>query len=42
VTALVPAPIIVTAVIGREDQAWLDTQRRAHFPSERNLLPAHL
>ena len=41
-TALVPAPIIVTAVIGREDQAWLDTQRRAHFPSERNLLPAHL
>jgi len=42
VAALVPAPIIVTAVIGREDQAWLDAQRRAHFPSERNLLPAHL
>ena len=37
-----PAPIIVTAVIGRRDQAWLDAQRRAHFPLERNLLPAHL
>jgi hypothetical protein len=42
VTAPSPAPIIVTAVIGREDQAWLDAERRAHFPPERNLLPAHL
>jgi hypothetical protein len=29
-------------VIWREDQAWLDAQRRVHFPAERNLLPAHL
>ncbi len=37
-----PAPIIVTAVMGREDQAWLDAQRAAHFPAERNALDAHL
>lgn len=37
-----PAPIIVTAVMGREDQAWLDAQRAAYFPPERNFLPAHL
>jgi hypothetical protein len=37
-----PAPIIVTAVIGREDQAWFDAQRTAYFPPERNFLPAHL
>jgi hypothetical protein len=42
VTAPAPAPIIVTAEIGREDQAWLDAERRAHFPPERNLLAAHL
>ena len=41
-TVPAPAPIIVTAVIGRDDQAWLDAQRRAYFPPERNLLPAHL
>jgi hypothetical protein len=29
-------------VIGRDDQAWLDAQRRAYFPAERNLLAAHL
>ena len=36
------APIIVAAVMGRADQAWLDAQRTAHFPAERNLLQAHL
>jgi hypothetical protein len=36
------APIIVTAVLGREDQEWLDAQRRAYFPPARNVLPAHL
>jgi hypothetical protein len=36
------APIIVTAVIGRDDQAWLDVQRSAYFPPDRNVLPAHL
>lgn len=36
------APIIVTALIGPEDFAWADGLRRAHFPAERNQLPAHL
>ena len=34
--------LIVTAVLGHADFAWLDSQRRAHFPPERNQLPAHL
>ena len=38
----VPAPIIVTAIIGDADFAWLDGLRRAHFPPERNWLAAHL
>ena len=37
-----PAPIIVTALFGAEDQAWFDALRRAHFPPERNHLAAHL
>ena len=37
-----PAPIIVTALFGREDQAFFDRLRRAHFPPERNHLAAHL
>lgn len=36
------APIIVTAVLGRSDQAAFDGLRRAHYPPERNVLPAHL
>lgn len=39
---LAPAPIIVTAVLGREDFAWADALRRAHFPPERNHLRAHV
>jgi hypothetical protein len=35
-------PIIVTALLGRADFAWADGLRRAHFPPERNLIPAHL
>ena len=34
--------LIVTAELGPEDFTWLDAQRRAHFPPERNQLPAHL
>lgn len=34
--------LIVTAELGREDFAWLDAQRRAWFPPERNQLSAHL
>ena len=37
-----PAPIIVTALLGREDFAWADGLRRAHFPPERNRLRAHV
>ena len=37
-----PAPIIVTALLGSEDQAWFDELRRTHFPPERNHLAAHL
>ena len=36
------APIIVTALFGKADTAWFDGLRRAHFPAERNQLPAHL
>lgn len=36
------APIIVTALFGDADFAWLDGLRRSHFPPERNLVPAHL
>ncbi|MEO8142091.1 MAG: 2'-5' RNA ligase family protein [Sphingomicrobium sp.] len=35
-------PLIVTAHLGQADFAWLDAQRRAHFPPERNQLAAHL
>ncbi|MEO6579740.1 MAG: 2'-5' RNA ligase family protein [Sphingomicrobium sp.] len=34
--------LIVTAELGGEDFAWLDRQRRAYFPPERNQLGAHL
>ena len=37
-----PAPIIVTALFGKSDQAWFDGLRRRHFPPERNHLDAHL
>lgn len=36
------APIIVTALLGSADFAWLDGLRRAHLPPERNVLAAHL
>ena len=40
--AAAPAPIIVTALMGAADFAWADGLRRAHFPPERNWLPAHI
>lgn len=36
------APIIVTALMGAADFAWADGLRRAHFPPDRNVLPAHI
>jgi hypothetical protein len=37
-----PAPIIVTALFGPGDDGWLQELRRAHYPRERNRVPAHL
>jgi 2'-5' RNA ligase len=37
-----PAPIIVSALFGASDFAWLDGLRQRHFPPERNQLSAHL
>lgn len=37
-----PAPIVLTATMGREDFAWADRLRRTHFPPERNHIPAHI
>lgn len=34
--------LIVTAELAPADFAWLDRLRTAHFPPERNRLPAHL
>src|SRR4051794_22631388 len=34
--------LIVTAEMASADFAWLDQLRRAHYPPERNQLPAHL
>ena len=36
------APISVTAMLGASDFAWADGLRRAHFPPERNQVPAHI
>lgn len=35
-------PIIVTAVFGQDDFAWLEGLRRLHYPAGRNQVPAHL
>ncbi|MEA3046945.1 MAG: hypothetical protein QOJ53_1277 [Sphingomonadales bacterium] len=35
-------PIIVTATFGDGDNGWLQELRRAHYPPERNQVPAHL
>jgi 2'-5' RNA ligase superfamily len=36
------APIIITAQMGKGDQAWADGLRKTHFPPERNYLLAHI
>lgn len=36
------APFIVTATLPPDLFAWADALRRAHYPPERNLLPAHV
>lgn len=34
--------LIVTAEIGQPDQGWFEGLRHAHYPPERNHIPAHL
>lgn len=34
--------LIVTAELAAPDRSWIDGLRRAHYPRERNQLPAHL
>ena len=34
--------LIVTAEIAQRDFSWLEGLRRAHYPAERNRVPAHL
>jgi hypothetical protein len=36
------APIIITADMGKTDQAWANGLRRAHYPAERNFVDAHI
>ena len=38
----VAAPLIVTAEFSQDDFAWLEGLRRAHYPADRNQVPAHL
>ena len=35
-------PLILTAEMGRDDFAWLNSLRSSHYPAERNHVPAHL
>ena len=34
--------LIVTTEIAPADLSWIEALRRAHYPAERNLVPAHL
>ncbi len=36
------APIIITAEMGKADQAWTNDLRRTYFPVERNFIDAHI
>lgn len=40
-TPRIAVPIIVTAEMGKADQAWMNGLRQRHFPPERNQLDAH-
>ncbi len=41
-TAAHPAPLILTAVLDPASQARFDRERRQHFPSSLNIVPAHV
>ena len=36
------APIIITAEMGKTDQAWANSLRRTHYPAVRNFVDAHI
>ena len=36
------APLIVTAELPRDPHAWAEALRQAHYPAERNRVPAHV
>jgi hypothetical protein len=38
----VAGALIVTAEIAHRDSSWIEGLRRAHYPAERNQVPAHL
>jgi 2'-5' RNA ligase superfamily len=35
-------PLVLTLLLDADTQGWLDALWRAHFPPERNLVPAHV
>src|SRR5215217_6904909 len=35
-------PLVLTLALDAATAAWLEALRRAHFPPERNLVPAHV
>jgi len=35
-------PIIMTAMMGKQDFAWANGLRRLYYPPERNMTPAHI
>ena len=35
-------PLVVTLALDDDAQARLDALRRTHFPSDRNVVPAHV
>ena len=35
-------PVIITARMGKADQAWANALRRTHYPVERNRVDAHI
>jgi hypothetical protein len=37
-----PAPLVVTAELPADLQAWAERLRRAHYPPDRNEVPAHV
>lgn len=39
---LIAAPLLITAELPPDVQAWADALRRAHYPPERNRLAAHV